>query len=1103
MPLPYYSESNNQATLYTYNSATLSGLFISNSMNLSLLNSQGLIWSRDNDVKVGHILRDSVVAYNDDYGVNHPYVPFSQYGDYIVYAGTFERSPNTVTPYFVQNGPLAAYQLNGLGYTSADTLHSVANLETSTAINLSDDDRGLSDYANVIEKYEHGTFVIGPQAAYNNVSIIPTKQYAYWVGQSPTNYLTRSHLSFEESGVISFSYRGNTATVPRVWDDKRSSWHTPNGIFSSSPLITRLSAWEVDTDYSKSQTATRALSFTQPTYPNSGGLRHRYNLGDLSLTNTSGQFSMYMRFMVSGISPDTNTVTLFQNHSFKANLENNNGDNDFQLVLYTKNQVDSSYRNGLPENWDRDYGFEPDPAGKVVDRSLQVGLGNVIYEWFGSNPELKAELNSSAYYASQKFAFGGFSRGDIQCLERTESTVSDKGKGILSSVSYDPELVTWYNAAYRFPERIKLGQSTTVIVSYDGAGHPVRRDKLANLLRHPYNSGVSTYIPTLSVMYGPINKDLSEELYGYGTIHNEISPDPYRAHEAKSYASYDLNFVGVRPCQTLASALTDSKANDLIYGYRQSDYFASGYIGDSYFIGAVEEFGYSDTFLSAGVRKDLLDSTFNLSNIVSRSYGAFANVSGDFGDDFGPDFNVTSTKFVRFATSSGNVTANTSVGGVWDRGSWGDPTSYYVSSSMYFHVTDYPGREEYYLDPDYLPYLNPFPADEDLVLKIAARHVGKVAPTIYFDVVDRPYETTDYRPTSLANASTKWTSDRKQMSISGDISCFLLSGRFDGGGGSWNFKDKSVRMTAEYPGSLSPFDSEIDVFAINLQVAAYKASTTLNSGVNLYTAGSSYTTLPSGLDLYLGCDSMVKTLDLYLASSLPTSGRMDLVTYGSSSGYSGYTQMMNLYTYGKTSLTSGIDLYMPDPNFIPSRTITMFIGDSYVWVAKSGIMTLFTEGLMSSPSGKAAELYLCGTSQFGNADPQYILPLYLSAVPTATNPDNIMPLYINGANAGLVNTMDLYLGNAWTSSNSSLNLYIRREGMDGGYPYSGSMPLYIERTESTARDMTLYTLAHQSPSSGLFDLYMSGTNTVSTGSMTLYLGHRDTQSMTLYTRGFA
>lgn len=1080
--------------------------------SLSLSTRAGsLVWSTDNIIKVGHIGREAALGYNDDYSSRHPYVPFNDYGNYSVSALTGEYSSNTVSFEWTSQNPLTAYQKNGLGYTVVDTTDTNANVADSSATNLSNNDRGLGSYSDPLEENEHGTFVIGPQAAYNRHVIIPTKQYAYWTGKNASNSFERSFLSLEESGVAPAAAPFNGGLIPRLWDEKRSSWHMSN-TFSVIPQITRSKAWSLDNDVSVTKTNTRSLSFYQPTTPTSGGQRQRYNMGDLSLSSEDGSFSMYMKFMPSGISTSTNYVTLFQNHGMKVNLENKTGEPDFQLVLYTKNHVDASYRNGLPDNFYDDYGFEPSPTAKTVDRSLVQGSDNVINEWvLGSNSNLKAELNSANYYATQKFALGGFNRAGIQCLERTASTVTDKGKGILATTPYDPELLTWWNACYRFPDRIKLNQSTSLIVSYDGAGHSVRKEKLANQLRHPYNSGiVYQSIPTLSVMYGPIEDELSYELNGYSQLYNEVDPTPFRPHTAQTYASYDLNFVGVKPIQSLSDAQADSRANQSIYGYSYKDYFASGYIGDSYYYGTLEEFGYSNTFLSSFTRKELLDSSYNLSNIVSRDVRSFPT-SGDFNDDFSDDFSIASSKFVRFRVDSGNVSANTFIGGIWDQNSWGDPRSYAISSAMMFNVTDYPAREEYSKNTNYLWNLYPFPDDNDIVIKAAVRHVGQQAPTIYFDVVDREIDTSDYRPKSLANYSTKWTSNRYTLPASGTITNIMLSGVFDGGCGTWDFRDKAVRLNVEYPEPNTPFEANLDVFAVNLEVDWFKTKTKL-TGVNgetyyvpLYTIGNSYTSLPSGIDLYVAADRMVKGMDLYTVSRIVHSGSLDLTTYGSSTGFSGQTKYLDLFTKGKETISSGIDLYMADPQLIKRESLTLYLGESRTYYSSSGTVELFTEGLFASPSGGQVNLYVKGNSIYGDTNPEYVLPLYLSAPSTFTNPDHVLPLYLESKYVGYANSLDLHLANQWTGINSSVNMFIKREGrLDGGLPSGVALNLYIERSPSAASITELFTQGHDPHQSGIVNLYTGGSIQTSNEQVNLIVGnYQSNSSVNLHTRGFA
>lgn len=1066
-----------------------------------------LLFVKDNQILVGAVTRDCMIDYNADYGRNHPYVPFNDFGTIVTYeTQIFQYSSNTSTVTF--GGDWKAQQQNGLGCTFIDTFFPAANLTTSNALNLSTQDTGYGTYTNPVEKNEHGAFVIGPKAAFHERVTIPTKQYKYWDSFDPMEVFTASYINMETSGNFMMTYAGMSGLMPELTDLVRNSKIRPNLLTVSNPPVYRTKAGEYEAALGQiddSQTDTRTLSYGRVSEGLYDNLQQRYNLGDLSMPTHEDSFSFYLKIMPSGIHSHTRYVTLFQNHGIKVNLENNLGDTDFQLALYTKNHVDSTYRNGLPDNANYDYGFEPSPSAKNVDRTLQNVSNNVIYEWLGEDSATRNTLVANNHYVNKKFALGSFRRAGIETLERTGGTNSVTNNGFSTTVTtFDNELRSWWNCSYRFPERIKLNRTTSLVVSYDGTGDEIRKGLLLNQVRHPYNSGIIiNQCPTLSVMYGPIDKGISNSINGYSKKYNEPDYVQTQPHSLKTYASYDLNFVKTKPIQGISSIASESNANTVYaHGYKYKDYFASGYLGDSYYIGTIDEFGYSNNPISKLTARKLMDSVVNMSSIVGRDASAFYDASGDFSEDFNGDYGTRSSRRVRL-TIDPNY-------GTWDNTSIGNPSDYSVSSCMYFHVTDYPAYEED-RDKDKFSTLYPFPSAEDIILTAAIKHSSPngAAPTVNFVIEDRPYSMTNNRGIE-PNYSGKWVSPSFQLPASGGITQIYTSGAFDGGCGFWDISNKSVRLNVQYPSSGTTYSAALDVYAINLDVDWFKTSVPLTGStgelyyIPLYTIGSTYEPIASGVDLYVEAARLVKDLNLFTKNHPSISGIFDLYVRGASAGWNGYDKATDLYT--TAHVKSGIiaDLYMPDPLLRSNGTLYAFIGESRNYVPVSSVINMSMDGSFVSPSGRQANLYTYGTSAYGDIDPSYAMSLFTTGNGAASVPINNLPLFITTEMKSISQSADLYLYNQWSGSTNAVNSTVIGSGKyDNFGRYGDGIPLYIERKMIFAARTDLFMEAHENPITNSNDMYMYGDNGNSSGNINLFLSNRkEADNIKLFTRGF-
>jgi len=1066
-----------------------------------------LLFVKDNQILVGAITRDCIIDYNRDYDRNHPYVPFDDFGTIETYSNqAFQYSNNTSA--FSFGGDWKAQQQNGVGYTSIDTYFPAANLTSSNALNLSAQDSGFGTYTNPIERYNHGTFVIGPKAAYHERVTIPTKQYKYWQSFDPSEIFTSSYINMETSGNFLMTYAGMSGTLPEITDIARGSKIRPNILTMNNPPISRAMAGEFDESLGQiddSQTDTRTLSYGRLSSGLYNGMLQRYNLGDLSMPTHEDSFSFYLKIMPSGIHSDTRYVTLFQNHGIKVNLENNAGDSDFQLAVYTKNHVDSTYRNGLPDNANYDYGFEPSPSSKNVDRTLQNVSSNVIYEWIGEDSSVRNDLVASNHHVDQKFALGSFRRAGIETLERVGSTNSVTNNGFPTSVTtFDNELRSWWNCSFRFPERIKLNRTTSLVVSYDGTGDEIRKANLMNQVRHPYNSGIIVdQCPTLSVMYGPVEKQITSTINGYSKKYNEPDYVQTQPHNLKTYASYDLNFVKTKPIQGVSSVDTDVNANAIYAnGYKYKDYFRSGYLGDSLYIGTIDEFGYSQNPIGKLSARKILDSVVNMSSIVGRDVDSFYDTSGDFSDDFNGDYGVRSNRKARLTVDPNY--------GTWDNNSIGNPTDYSVSSCMYFHITDYPSYEED-RDKDKFSTLYPFPSAEDIILTAAVKHSSPngAAPMVNFVIEDRPYPTTNNRGIE-PNFSGKWVSPSFQLPASGGITKISTSGAFDGGCGFWDMSNKSVRLNVEYPPSGAKYSGMLDVYAINLDVDWFKTSVPITGSTGdvnylpLYTIGGTYEGIASGIDLYVEASRLVKDLNLFTKNVPPISGAFDLYLNASRSGWGGFEKSIDLYTSAHVNSGLVTDLYMPDPQLRNNGTLFAFIGESKNYVPVSSVIDLSIEGSFVSPSGRQANLYTYGTSIYGDIDPSYAMNMFIDGDGPSSLPINTLSLYINSQMKEISRSADLYLYNQWIGESNSINSTIIGSGKyDNFVGYGDGIPLYIERKMKNHNRTDLFMEAHESPIYKSTNIAMVGSVGNGSGNVSLFLSNKkESENIKLFTRGF-
>lgn len=290
------------------------------------------------------------------------------------------------------------------------------------------------------------------------------------------------------------------------------------------------------------------------------------------------------------------------------------------------------------------------------------------------------------------------------------------------------------------------------------------------------------------------------------------------------------------------------------------------------------------------------------------------------------------------------------------------------------------------------------------------------------------------------------------------------------------------------------------------------------SKTNLLVSGAAI--FETGLPLYESGSPLAFTLDLYEQGHINSSGRLDLYTAGHIAQDSGltlytygtyiYNSSLPLYTLGYSTYSSGLDLYT-NGHEVSSGYIPLFINGISL---ASGHMPLFIKNEPISNSGDFP-LFIYGSS----GDPVVFggRPLYLEGNDNLST-YSTMPLFTKGplsgvkyeslplfldSNTRVASSVDLFLKNAYVESGRQLRLFIQGDGtLDGGLPYTGTMPLYIERIEGSERGLSMFLQANDGVNSGL-PLYLAGGTYASSG-LDLYTTSYDRPSglLKLYTCGY-
>ena len=235
------------------------------------------------------------------------------------------------------------------------------------------------------------------------------------------------------------------------------------------------------------------------------------------------------------------------------------------------------------------------------------------------------------------------------------------------------------------------------------------------------------------------------------------------------------------------------------------------------------------------------------------------------------------------------------------------------------------------------------------------------------------------------------------------------------------------------------------------------------------------------------------------------SGDIDLFISASESGVGGIYDNIPLNIRGQGVETSGTDLYIT--SYYPTAGLPLFMGNPYPdSVVTVNQHTLTIDGIYSSDTEKAANLYIYGTTTYGDVDPQSFLPLYIQGPGTddSIDPTSAMNLFMEGKFFNDNSNVTLSILNSTSGVNDSTDLFIQGPaGTPGASPSNGSMPLYIERTPAHDGMVNLFMLGHENPISSGVNMFITGTLPTETLDTNLFMAnYTSNNNLEIYMRGF-
>lgn len=245
---------------------------------------------------------------------------------------------------------------------------------------------------------------------------------------------------------------------------------------------------------------------------------------------------------------------------------------------------------------------------------------------------------------------------------------------------------------------------------------------------------------------------------------------------------------------------------------------------------------------------------------------------------------------------------------------------------------------------------------------------------------------------------------------------------------------------------------------------------------------------------------------LFIENVENSSGNMTLFVDGLGFGSSVFT----LHTVAFVNDSGNFTLF-EEGHYPHSGEHTLFIKGHEV---HTGSMPLFTFTPSGVPKTASTDLFIWSMADSGVAQ---TMPLYMNSL---IDPNYSMNLFISGPNANdntinmnlficndttITDAITLFMQNEYTLDSGVVPLYISTaSGTDGAIPFSGTMPLFINREiESISHVFPLYAQTSEPSTSGI-TLYINSTGSGDFNNLTLFTQANDLQNsnVRLYTHGF-
>lgn len=205
-------------------------------------------------------------------------------------------------------------------------------------------------------------------------------------------------------------------------------------------------------------------------------------------------------------------------------------------------------------------------------------------------------------------------------------------------------------------------------------------------------------------------------------------------------------------------------------------------------------------------------------------------------------------------------------------------------------------------------------------------------------------------------------------------------------------------------------------------------------------------------------------------------------------------------------VVSDLNVFTP-PTILLSKSIL----SATAVIVRTTSLNLFLKGEELPTATESLDLFTYGSTTEGGliiVDGEFVegsgvdnsINLFLQGA-TSEIISGILPLFVQGGTTSLSSSLDLYLHRE-SGIGASLNLYISGYGVTpGAIPFSGQLPLYLERPTSAVLD--LFLCVPGTPASSVIDMYILGSTTYN-DSLDLYLSGVGftTSTLKMYTHGW-